>query len=255
MSILDRIEIVCADVREVECDLLVLKYADGLYGADLAVAERMDINIHVVKGQTKLMPRRADGLGAAQVLFRGVGDLFKFRYHEIRVFGYATLVDAAEIELPGGIIATTIHGPGYVLDEREAFASQLQSYLHLPDDATEHVKKLLVVEQDAQRAERLVRVLEDVKLVQSDPFADLFKQELSATDTAKPLDTFGNDAPFDAPLGIDPPAAPIGIDPQAAPQPVLDQRREYRGREDRPRDPTPRAVPDPPQQNQTFRFL
>lgn len=183
MSILDRIEIVCADVRDVPCDLLVMKYADDHYGADLAVAERLDVNIHVPKRHKKLLIRRGKDLGAKRVLYRGVGDLFEFRYHEIRQFAYGTLVDAQEIEMESGTLAATIHGPGYGLDEREAFLSQLQGYLDLSDYASEHVRRLLIVERDAPRAGRLSDILNDLRSMKKEEFAHLLTQNFSAVKT------------------------------------------------------------------------
>ena len=156
MSILDTIEIVCADVRDVPCDLLVLKYADGLYGADFAVADRLSIDIHVPSGHTIPGP----GIKAAFVLFRGVGDLFDFRYAQIRDFSRTVLLDIRSAPITPRIIATTIHGSGYGLDEREAFMSQLDGYMIHETTGAPQPDKILIVEQDAERSARLQVLLE-----------------------------------------------------------------------------------------------
>ena len=203
MSILDRIEIVCADVRDVPCDLLVMKYADDHYGADLAVAERLDVNIHVPKGHRKLLVRRGQKLGAARVLYLGVGELFKFRYHEIRQFAYATLVGSQEIEMENGTLAVTIHGPGYGLDEREAFLSQLQGYLDLSDYASEHVRRLLIVERDEQRAGRLADVLSSLRAQRQDK-SDGLRISRAGQSTSK-----SRDEAIGSPQPVSPPTTPM----------------------------------------------
>ncbi len=168
MSILERIEVVQGDVRDIPADILILKYANGLYGADLAVAERIGDEFHVPSGLVRSTPGR--GVAAAKVAFVGVGDLFEFRYEEIRKFGAFTLQMLSE-HADARVAATTIHGPGYGLDEREAFVSQLEGYLDFTSNSKIPVDKLIIVEQSATRARRLGAQLAEM-IVQSKPLPD-----------------------------------------------------------------------------------
>lgn len=167
MSILDKIEVVCGDIREVAADLLVLKYADGLYGADSAVAGSINVNIHVPEGAAQSYPGR--NIAADTVLFIGVGPLFDFRYIEIRNFARDMLDTVQDKHADARTVSTTIHGPGYGLDEREAFESQLSGYLDYAKENPTDVNKLLIVERDAQRAARLDKILQDMRADQAPP--------------------------------------------------------------------------------------
>jgi len=44
------IEVAHSDITQVQADLLVMKHADGFYGADRLVASRVGFNGHVQKG-------------------------------------------------------------------------------------------------------------------------------------------------------------------------------------------------------------
>ena len=168
MSILERIEIVHGDVRDIAADILILKYANGLYGAELAVAERIGGEFHVPSGRVRSSPGR--GVAAAEVAFVGVGDLFEFRYEQIRNFGAFTLQFLTE-HPAARVAATTIHGPGYGLDERESFASQLEGYLDFTSRSDIPIDKLIIVEQSATRARRLSTQLAEMS-AQIEPLPD-----------------------------------------------------------------------------------
>ncbi|MEO0378708.1 MAG: hypothetical protein AAF252_00465 [Pseudomonadota bacterium] len=221
MSVLDRIEIICGDVRDVAADVLVMKYANGLYGADLAVADRLSIDFHITKGQTKYFEGRFRALpdrpfAADWVLFFGVGGLFEFRYQQIRAFSAAILTELRANRPDARIVATTIHGPGYGLDEREAFTSQLLGYLDVKGEELPTFEKLLIVERDEQRAFRLGSILEDMKRPENE-FADLLTQNFGGQPDPSSPERVGSD-PFtrlaeDA-FSLPPPA------PAPAPLPV-----------------------------------
>jgi hypothetical protein len=157
-----------ADVLRTQCDVLVLKYAEGFHGADQAVAkalgqsEREDDALS--PGKHLRIPTRGR-LPCKRVLFVGVPRLWDFGYSEIRQFSKDALAILAKQDCEKGLVAMTIHGVGYGLDEREAFLAQvagLMEYLESPD-TTWRPEKILIVERDGNRAERIAAFLDEVE--------------------------------------------------------------------------------------------
>lgn len=109
--------VVAADITATPCDLLLLKHADGFYGVDLIISERLGFTKGVPEGEATLLTGR--NIEARQVLYIGVGNLAKFRYPQIRRFGRWALELAASTSGRTRVLCTPLHGPGYGLDERE----------------------------------------------------------------------------------------------------------------------------------------
>lgn len=169
MSLLDRIEVVWGDVRAVEADLLVMKFAEDFYGADLSVAESLGYAGQIMPGGVDLVdvkssPRAQENeqlpVAAKEVAFLGVGLLYDFRYEQIRAFGERSIDLVAQRRPEAQSVATTVHGVGYGLDLREAFLSQLEGILAA---ARRHpglaLSRYLFVELAERRAERLKEIL------------------------------------------------------------------------------------------------
>lgn len=156
MKLFDRIEVVRGNVITTRADLLVLKNADQFHGADAEIASIIGYWDPVPAGETVFVPGK--GISAKEVAFLGVGRLYDFRYAEIRAFAKRTVELVRDERPDASVIATTMHGPDYGLDEREAFVAQLAGYLSAV--AAVSFDRLLVVEQDAQRADRLKDILQ-----------------------------------------------------------------------------------------------
>lgn len=102
-----------------------------------------------------------DAVAPGRVLFVGVGPLRQFGYGEIRKFGRKAL-EALAGEMPhAGHVALTIHGPGYGLDEAEAFESEVAGLLDAvaSGDFPADLAKVTIVEANAGRAKRLKALL------------------------------------------------------------------------------------------------
>ena len=161
------IAVVNGDVLEFEADVLVLKYAQALYGADRAAWGRLeavypDIDLPEVGDHRVVESEPA--LSAAQVLFIGVEPLHAFGYAEIREFSRRALSILSGHPAGARNIALTIHGPGYGLDEVEAFRSEVAGVIEAMT-AQEYPKDLVritFVERDKRRSKRLSRVLAKV---------------------------------------------------------------------------------------------
>ena len=161
------ISIVEGDVLNRDSDLLILKYADGFHGVDRAVSELVGFEDHVETGDYALVVGRPSN--AKQVLFIGVGVLYEFRYAEIRRFGHDALKLSAQLDDAPKKITMPIHGPGYGLDEREAFLSFVAGIMEAVEagDLPRGLESLEIVELDPKRAVRLQHLLATVLKGQS----------------------------------------------------------------------------------------
>ena len=98
------------------------------------------------------------------LIFIGVPPLRQFGYKEIREFGRKSLISLASSAPSAKTILMTIHGPGYGLDEIEAFESQLAGILDsiTAEDFPKNLSEIIFVERSQGRANRLQNVLNDL---------------------------------------------------------------------------------------------
>lgn len=156
------------NVLEFPTDVLVLKYAQSFHGADAAAAELFEeagqpLQLPMPMRGTRLV-RSVRGIAARQVLFVGVPPLQKLDYGEIRDFARKALTALSEDAPQCRHIALTIHGPGYGLDETEAFTSEVAGLVDAVQAAEfpESLADITFVERNHGRARRLAQVLEDL---------------------------------------------------------------------------------------------
>ena len=160
------------DALRIKADVLALKYANALYGADRAAVHTIEeagfkIRESLPKQSGVFVSPTKGALAANQVLFVGVGPLRLFGYKEIRGFSRKVL-EALAGEAPATRhVVLTIHGPGYGLDEAEAFTSG--SYAGLIDaigsrDFPSGLRRITIAETNAGRAERLARLFDELFL-------------------------------------------------------------------------------------------
>jgi hypothetical protein len=153
--------VVAADITKRPCDLLLLKHANGFHGVDRIVSKRLGFGAEVPEGEAAFVAGR--NIGAREVLYIGVGPLGEFRYPQIRTFGRRALELAARGSGRTQILCTPLHGPGYGLDEREAFLSLVGGFLDgiergaFPAD----LERVEIVELNPRRAERLNNILSE----------------------------------------------------------------------------------------------
>lgn len=155
------------DALMFKADVLALKYADSLYGVDSAVvralaAAGVDVEDRLPKCSRFYITPTDGAIGCERVLFVGVGPLGGFRYKEIRAFGRKVLETLASETPYARHAALTIHGPGYGLDETEAFESELAGLLEAisSGDFPPLLDQLTVVEANPGRVKRLAAVLD-----------------------------------------------------------------------------------------------
>ena len=152
------------DVRQFDCDILVLKYAGYSHGADLAVAEALGASLATDKRHHRFI-ETSNKIKAKEVLVIGVGSLNEFEYLEISEFG-RTAIEIIKRERPQArTIGITIHGTGYGLDlvaVSGSLKAGLTSRTHQEIDA-----KIHVLTRDARQFEVLQQIFSGERLTTS----------------------------------------------------------------------------------------
>jgi hypothetical protein len=155
------ITIICADIVTFAADVVALKYAQGLHGADQAMAQAMNAKPAPAPGEHVWLAAR-NRVAAGQVLFVGTPSVFRLNYQDIRDFAGRAL-DIIGREAPATRhIAMTVHGVNVGLDEREAFMAQLAGLLDArrSGQAPPFLEQVTIVEKNQGRASRLQQLLD-----------------------------------------------------------------------------------------------
>ncbi len=158
------IEVLDGDVLCTPCDVLILKFSQTFRGADLAVAQALDLDqsdFTLGPREYRLLPTGGK-LACRHVLFYGVEGLANFRYEEIRTFSARTLETLARMDIPQDTLATTMHGANYGLDERESFSAQTAGLLDFLTNAARPPGRIAIVEQNPARCQRMRTVLQRI---------------------------------------------------------------------------------------------
>jgi hypothetical protein len=162
-----RVSVENADALERATDVLALKYAQVLYGVDHAAMQRVGAvqRIQLPNVGDHTVVRQPPGVRARTLLMIGTPSIDQFGYREIREFGKRALSVAAAERLHARELCLTLHGVGFGLDETEALQAELAGVLDalqagLAEPTLEAVK---ILERDADRAERMKAVLDDIR--------------------------------------------------------------------------------------------
>lgn len=156
------ISIYKGDITNRVCDAMILKHADGFFGVDEIIANLVGFGASVAKGDARIVPGR--GTEAARIAFIGVGPLSDFEYGEIREFGREALRLTKRRIANAKRICMPIHGPGYGLDEAEAFSSLIAGIVDAFKDRAypARLEGVEIVEINPQRARRCRMILDEL---------------------------------------------------------------------------------------------
>src|SRR5579885_2052952 len=151
-------DVVCDNVLTFPADVLALKFAQGLHGADQDVAEALGLAEAVLH---RKLPRPGSYqlvsgqnlVAATRVLFVGVASLWHFRYAQIREFAARVLQALEESAPQARHLAVTIHGVNYGLDELESFTAEVAGFLDAQarGDGPPELERITFVEYNAKR--------------------------------------------------------------------------------------------------------
>lgn len=175
------IEVRQGNIFEIPADVMVLKYAQAHYGADRSAAFKL---VDAGEDPTRLTPRSGDSslvpsrgvFAPKQVLFLGVTTLFDFGYQEIRTFARDALSVLSKRAPSIKHVTTTLHGPGYGLDENEAFEAEVAGFLDACESGSvpKELERISIVELNSGRCHRLGRIFQDLIPNNKDRFFDDF---------------------------------------------------------------------------------
>lgn len=158
--------IVQGDIRSFDADVVALKHAQGFFGADEAVANALSQigeakdSLRVKSGVYRYVETRGS-IRAHHALFVGVPSIPEFSYPDISEFA-ASALSILSTEAPSTKhLAMTIHGPGFGLDEVEAFLSEFRGCLRgiQTNAAPVDLERISVVDRNGDRVERLKQAL------------------------------------------------------------------------------------------------
>ena len=197
-----KVSVIHGDAFQIKADALVLKYAQASYGLDRDIEREYD---RLGESITDKLPKVGGYLflgskkitSTKSIIFIGVTTLRQFGYKEIREFGRKALVSLASSDPNIQSILMTIHGPGYGLDEIEAFESQLAGILDSisSDDFPNKLSEIIFVERSQGSANRLSSVLKGLFPTFEIPtqksggvyVQEAFLQKISASDVGRLL--------------------------------------------------------------------
>jgi hypothetical protein len=188
-----RIEVIEADALALHADVLVLKYAQALYGVDANAVERVELDRSLLPppGGYRTVPEPT-GIASDTLMLIGVVPLRDFGYAEIRDFARRALRSVASDRPHAQTVVLTLHGPGYGLDEVEAFDSELAGILDAirERDVTRGLQSVVIAEVAPGRADRMKRRLDELlrkdaevavgasvnEMLSDEPLADRFRR-------------------------------------------------------------------------------
>lgn len=155
-----------ADILTYRADVAVFKYAQARYGADAAAADALitrgvlEGDISPPDGQASFVETRG-AMKAPWALFVGTPPARKFRYASIRRLASATLGQLAAREPDARHIVTTIHGPGFGLDEVESTLEQLTGFAEalLLGNEPPNLEQITIVDHRPKRIDQIVETI------------------------------------------------------------------------------------------------
>jgi hypothetical protein len=160
-----QIDLKAGDALAEPADVLVLKHAQGRFGLDEAVdaiLEAAGRRLHLPDPWDFSIENSVSDIAASHIFFLGVPPLREFGYKEIRAFARKAL-EILATELPQTQhIVLTVQGPGYGLDEVEAFQSEIAGLVDAirSGETPRALQKITIVEQHNGRANRLRNTLD-----------------------------------------------------------------------------------------------
>ena len=156
------INVIYGDVIAQDVDVLALKYANGLYGADLDVAERLGMSgFSAEKEEYEFIDTRG-AIKARQVLFQGVGPLHRFEYEDIKRFAHNAVALSLTQNPNIRTLGIAFHGVSAGLDELAAVSSLIQGLEDGFRTTRSNELTVHIIESNASRAERARQFLESM---------------------------------------------------------------------------------------------
>jgi hypothetical protein len=162
-----RFSIEYGDILTYEADVAAFKYAQSFLGAEQIAANALStvgISEDMISpaGGSYTLVDTSGALAAKQALFVGTARLRHLGYDGVRKLAAESLFFLRKAAPETRHLVMTIHGPGFGLDESEAFRSQFNGYLEALSAGTYPplLERISIVEFNEARVERLQQTLE-----------------------------------------------------------------------------------------------
>jgi hypothetical protein len=167
-----QLSVVRDDVASQAADVLLLKHAQGFYGADEAVAVRLthggackEDDLRPAIGEYRLI-ETIGAIAPDRVLFLGTPHLREFRYPEMRVFARKSIEALSRVAPQTERLTTTVHGANTGLDIEEALRSLVFGFQQgLTTHPLTALREVVFVERNQRRFEVIQRALGELDLV------------------------------------------------------------------------------------------
>lgn len=164
-----KINIVLGDAFNIEADVIGMKYAQKAHGLDREVIQELllkdiDLASKLPKIWGFYFAKSMEVVSSPYIIFIGTPVLRELGYKNIREFGRKLIASLASSKPDTKKLALTIHGPGYGLDEIEAFESQLAGIVDSisSDDYPTELAEIVFVERSKGRFKRLTSFLKNL---------------------------------------------------------------------------------------------
>jgi len=161
-----KVSVIHGDAFHFKADTLVLKYAQASYGLDRDIIHQFESMGYQIESKLPKIwgffySESRKITNTQNIIFIGVPPLRQFGYKEIREFGRKSLSSLASSDPKSKSIIITIHGPGYGLDEVEAFESQIAGINDsiASEDYPDQLEEIIFIERSKGRSKRLQDVL------------------------------------------------------------------------------------------------
>jgi hypothetical protein len=149
------------DVTKVPSDLLLLKHAQGFYGADEVVSSILirsrlcqTSDLHLKPDDFALIDTRG-AMIPARVMLLGTPPLSSFGYEEMEHFAQRAVQILARSALPVKVVTTTVHGTGYGLDGGESLQRLVRGFQTGMAACECYIERIVFVTL-GERAERIL---------------------------------------------------------------------------------------------------
>lgn len=163
------IEAIHGDVFAYRADVLALKFAQHLFGVDQQVVSQLvkrgtDLRTRLPSIGKTLLVQSENVVPTRELLFVGVEPVGRFDYETIRVFARHVLLALQEQRPATEHVAITLHGPGFGLDEAEAFRAEIAGLLDAIEEGRlpGQLHRISIVERDRDTSRRMQQILETI---------------------------------------------------------------------------------------------
>lgn len=164
-----KVSVIHGDAFKIKADTLILKFAQAAHGLDKDVIRKFEdwgypIDDKLPKVGNSFLTESKNITNTNNIFFVGTQPLAYIGYKDLRDFGRISIMLLNKAEPKTKTVILTIHGPGFGLDESEAFKALVAGIADsiLSENYPPGLLDISIVDRSAGRAERLQHVLKTI---------------------------------------------------------------------------------------------